>query len=52
MLWIIIVSAIVVITLVGLVIFSYKNAEALVKPKLIPTEREIEINKERGLCGH
>ncbi|MBR2555522.1 MAG: alpha/beta hydrolase [Aeriscardovia sp.] len=49
MLWIIIVSAIVVITLVGLVIFSYKNAEALVKPKLIPTDREIEINKERGL---
>ena len=51
MLWIIIISAFVVITLVGLVIFSYKNAKALTKPKLIPADREIEINKERGLWG-
>lgn len=51
MLWIIIISAFVVITLAGLVIFSYKNAKALTKPKLIPADREIEINKERGLWG-
>ena len=49
MLWIIIISALLVITLVGIVVFSWKNAQALVKPKLIPTDREIEINKERGL---
>lgn len=51
MLWIIIVSVFIAITLAGLVIFSYKNAKALAKPKLIPTDREIEINKERGLWG-
>lgn len=49
MIWIIVISVFVVITLAGLVIFSYKNAQALAKPKLIPTDREIEINKDRGL---
>ncbi|MBP5774563.1 MAG: alpha/beta hydrolase [Clostridiales bacterium] len=49
MIWIIFISVFVAITLIGLVIFSWKNAQALVRPKLIPTEREIEINKERGL---
>ena len=49
MIWIIVISVFVAITLIGLVIFSWKNAQALVRPKLIPTEREIEINKERGL---
>lgn len=47
--WIIAISTIIVITLAGLVIFSWRNAQALVKPRLIPTDREIEINKERGL---
>ena len=49
MFWIIIISVIVVITLAGLVIFSYKNAAALTKPKLIPSDREIQLNKDRGL---
>lgn len=49
MVWIIVISVFIVITLAGLVIFSYKNAQALAKPRLIPTDREIEINKERGL---
>lgn len=37
------------IFLIGLVIFSWRNAAASVKPKLIPKEREIAGNKKRGL---
>ena len=37
------------IFLIGLVIFSWRNAAASVKPKLIPAEREIAGNKKRGL---
>ena len=37
------------IFLIGLVIFSWRNAAASVKPKLIPAEREINGNKKRGL---
>ena len=48
--WAIIVLIVVVaIFLIGLVIFSWRNAKASVKPKLIPAEREINGNKKRGL---
>lgn len=49
MLWIYIVAAVLVIFLIGLVIFSWRNAAVSVKPKLIPKEREINGNKKRGL---
>ena len=47
--WIIAISVITAVFLVGLVIFSWRNARASVKPKLIPAEREIKGNKKRGL---
>ena len=48
--WVIIVLIIFfAIFLIGLVIFSWRNAAASVKPKLIPKEREIAGNKKRGL---
>ena len=37
------------IFLIGLVIFSWRNAKVSAKPKLIPKEREINGNKKRGL---
>ena len=48
--WVIIVLiAILAIFLIGLVIFSWRNAAASARPKLIPKEREIAGNKKRGL---
>ena len=49
MLFVYILIAILVIFLIGLIIFSWRNAAASVKPKLIPAEREINGNKKRGL---
>lgn len=48
---IIIISAIVLISLIGLVIFSWRNSKAVIHPSLIPAAREIESNKKRGLWG-
>ena len=49
MIWIIVVCIVLGIFLIGLVLFSWRNAAASVKPKLIPAEREINGNKKRGL---
>ena len=46
--WIIAISVIAVL-LIGLVVFSWRNAKALTRPKTIGTEREKELMKERGL---
>ena len=45
----IVLIVLVAIFLIGLVIFSWRNAAVSVKPKLIPKEREINGNKKRGL---
>ena len=49
MVWIIVVSVFVFITLLGLVIFSWRNAKRSIKPTVITTEREIEWNRKKGL---
>ena len=46
--WIIAISVFAVL-LIGLVVFSWRNAKALTRPKTIGTEREKELMKERGL---
>ena len=49
MVWIIAISAFIVISLVlGLILFSWRNAKASIRPNTISIEREIELNKERG----
>ena len=47
--WIIGISAFILINLIVLVIFSWRNAKAAVKPKVLSLEREEEYNKKRGL---
>ena len=49
MVWIIVISVFVFITLLGLVIFSWRNAKRSIKPTVIETGREIEWNKNKGL---
>lgn len=46
---IIVILVIVVLILAGIIIFSWRNIRALVKPKLIPLDREMEFNKKSGL---
>lgn len=49
MVWIIAISAFTVISIVlGLILFSLRNAKASIRPNTISIEREIELNKERG----
>ena len=49
MVWIIVISVFVFITLLGLVIFSWRNVKRSIKPTVIETGREIEWNKNKGL---
>ena len=50
MVWIIAISAFVVVSIVlGLILFSWRNAKASIKPNTISFEREIEYNKSKGL---
>ena len=42
---VIVLISILAVFIIGLVIFSWRNAAASVKPKLIPKEREIAGNK-------
>lgn len=47
--FVIVIIVLVCIFLIGLVIFSWRNAKALVRPKTIGVEKEKELMKERGL---
>jgi len=47
--WIIAISVILAVLIIGTVVFSLFNAKALVRPKTIGTEREKELMKERSL---
>ena len=46
---VIVIIILLAIFIIGLVIFSWRNAKVSAKPKLIPKEREINGNKKRGL---
>jgi len=47
--WIIAVSVFIIVTLTGLIIFSWKNIKAVTKPRCIGTEKEISLIRDRGL---
>ena len=47
--FVIVIIVLAAIFLIGLVIFSWRNAQALVRPKTIGVEKEKELMKERGL---
>ena len=47
--WIIGITAFVVINLIVLIIFSWRNAKASVKPNVLTLEREEDYNRKRGL---
>ncbi len=47
--WVIGISAFVVFNIIVLIIFSWRNAKASVKPKCLTLEKEEEYNRKRGL---